>query len=212
MNINYKTFKQVQSALINLYDQKYLWVLPEYEIDFDIKTVLPAILKQVKTGKMQTIRFYDAFALKYNLDKNFANTLDSALEAVRTYNDVAAIVQTLYTSLCTEEQIILNEKPTKKFSVMNERHKEIREVRDLISQTDELKNHLNSVLSGIDYYYNKPNLSDDDTPEVMELIEKGLDIKTELQTLVSKSRAKINLIKFKTNYNHKFKADLNGLN
>lgn len=206
--VNMKTsnlaLEKLQYALQNAYGKEAAFDNSDDSLSMDAISLLIPIIRNYETDQYITLIFYDAFMMRYNLDKGFANELDSAIDAVKTYKELAAIVDILYLALCKEEHLLTPLNRDVRINSLREKEKEIAEVKKLLHKTGALKISLKNILKDIDYFHQLPEIEESDAPEVMELISKGLDIKTELIGLVEESKARISLIKFKKKYGSRF--------
>lgn len=195
---------KLQYAIQNAFGKQAAFDHLDDMLSMDALSIIIPVIRNYETDRYITLTFYDAFVMRYNLDKAFANELDAAIEAVKTYKELATMVDILYITLCKEEHLLTPLNRITRIHSLREKEQEIAAVKKLLYKTGSLKASLRNILKDIDYFYQLPEIEDKDAPEVMRLISKGLDIKTELLGLVEESRAKISLIKFKKKYGGKF--------
>ena len=196
--------EKLQYALQNAFGKEAAFGSLDDSLSMDALSFLTPIIKNYETDRYITLTFYDAFVMRYNLDKSFANELDAAIDAVKTYKELATMVDILYLALCKEEHLLAPLNRDVRIHSLREKEQEIAEVKKILHKTGTLKMSLKNILKDIDYFYQLPEIEDRDAPEVMRLISKGLDIKTELICLVEESKARISLIKFKKKYGGRF--------
>ena len=206
--VNMKTsnlaLEKLQYALQNAFGKEAAFHNFDDSLSMDALTALMPIIRNYETEQYITLPFYDAFVMRYNLDKSFANELDAAIDAVKTYKELATMVDILYLALCKEEHLLTPLNRNIRIHSLREKEQEIAEVKKLLHKTGTLKTSLKNILKDIDYFYQLPEIEDRHAPEVMRLISRGLDIKTELIGLVEESKARISLIKFKKKYGGSF--------
>ena len=196
--------EKLQYALQNAFGEEAAFENINDSLMINLVSSITPIIKHYQTGKYVTLPFYDAFVMRYNLDKPFANELDAAMDGVRNYKELASLIDILYNTLCKEEHLLTPLNRNLRIMSLREKENEIAEIKKIINKTSKLKSSLKNILKDIDYFYQLPEIEDKDAPEVMRLISKGLDIKTELVELVEESKAKISFIKFKKKYGNKF--------
>ncbi len=205
MNTTGQCFIQLKKALTRTMGASYACIEPNTAIDFQVRDYFHIILRTMPYSDHHTLDLRDAYVLRYKTDIEFAERIDTAIEGVKNYKELAELLHTLNQLLCKDESICRPEQTEHRLLNFREKYSDMSEVKQLLDKTAPLKRTLQNLLDDIERFDIEANFDNGQTTDLISLLEKGATIKSQLEELIETSRAKIQLIKFKQDYKNRFK-------
>ena len=201
-----QTFTEIKTALTRALGTQYVDIEPSTLLDFSANDYFSIILRKLPYSRYNTLDLKDAFIVRYRIDVEFSEKVDAMLKSIKTYQELAEMVFTFKKMLCEEEHLYSPFKKEEQVRQHKEYDKDISEIKELILQTGKIKKSLSNLAIDLEEL-NTSQFRPSETDKVeliLELMKKGLELKTELNTLIMNSQSKLTLMKFKSEFRPKY--------
>lgn len=200
------TFIEIRTALIRALGPQYAGIEPHTLLDFSANDYFSIILRTLPYSAYNTLDLRDAFIVRYRIDVEFSEKVDKMLKSIKSYQELAEMVFTFKKMLCEEEHLFVPEKKEEQMLQYKERNKDLSEINDMITKTGLIKNYLVDLTTDLENLNrnDSQHIEKEKADRLVELMKKGLELKTELNNLIMNSQSKLILMKFKSEFRPKY--------